>query len=152
MIARNVQAVSLALVLPLFIGHFAAAPAGQSQRSTGITKQRSTANPLVSEMATLDNVMRETVSAIAEADGARVAEAVDAIRGPMQRTQQAIRAGNVTLPKGGRLDDFQRSYDAFHAQLETLARAGKQNNVEAMLIVTKQLLEGCVNCHRTYRK
>ncbi len=152
MIARNVRAISVALVMLLFFGHFAAATAGQSQRSTDITKQRSSANPLVSEMTTLDSVMRETVSAIAEADGARAAKAVDAIRGPMERTQKAIRAGDLPLPKRGRLNDFQRSYDAFHAQLETLARAGKQNNVEAMLIVTKQLLEGCVNCHRTYRE
>ncbi len=153
MITRHVQAISLSLVLLLFSGHFVAASAGQSQRSTSTTKPQSAANPLVNEMITLDGVMREMVSAIAEANGARVVKAIDAIRGPMERTRQAIRAGNISLPKSGsRLDEFLRNYDAFHAQLEALARAGNQNNVEAMLVMTKQLLEGCVNCHRTYRK
>ena len=96
--------------------------------------------------------MRETISAIAQADGARVVKAVDSIHEPMERTQKAMQAGAISLARNGdRLDEFKRRYNALHAQLETLTRAGNQNNVEAMLMITKQLLEGCVSCHRTYR-
>ncbi len=152
MLRKIVQALSLTAVL-LFTGHLAAAgPASQDQRSTQ-NSASAAASPLVAEMATLDSVMRETVSAIAQADGVRVSKSIESLREPMERTQQALRAGTLSLPRNGdRLDDFQRRHDSFHAQVEALGRAGNRNNVEAMLMITKQLLESCVTCHRTFRK
>ena len=153
MITRKVQVISLAFMLLLFAGYVASAPAGQGQRSPDVSEQRSASNVLADEMTTLDSAMRETVSAIAQADGARVARALGSVRGPMEKTRQALRTGTFSPPKNGdRLYEFQRSYDSYHAQLDALARAGNQNNVEAMLMITKQLLEGCVTCHRTYWK
>jgi cytochrome c556 len=40
----------------------------------------------------------------------------------------------------------------FQAQVDALSRAGQRNDVEAMLMITKSLLESCVSCHRTFRK
>lgn len=155
MFRRIVQALSLTAVL-LFTGHLAAAgPASQDRRPTqnSALAQRPPASPLVAEMTTLDSVMRETVSAIAQADGARASKSLMSMRAPMERTQQALRAGTISLPKNGdRLDEFQRNYESLHAHIEALARAGDRNNIEAMLMITKQLLETCVTCHRTFRK
>jgi cytochrome c556 len=149
-----VQALSLAALL-LFTGHLAAAgPANQGQRfAQNSAPAQRPASPLVTEMTTLDSVMREMVSAIAQADGARVSDDIKSLRETMDRTQLALQAGTISLPKNGdRLDDFQRRHDSFRAQVEALGRAGDQNNVEAMLMITKQLLESCVTCHRTFRK
>lgn len=151
---RTIQAVPLAAVLIFSAGRLAAAPAGQGQRSTQSTTaaQRSAAKPLIEEMTALDLAIREVVSAIAQSDGLRVAKALDPLRGAMERTQQASRAGALSLPKNGdRLDDFQRRHESFQAQMDALARAGQRNDIEAMLMITKQLLEGCVSCHRTFR-
>jgi hypothetical protein len=40
----------------------------------------------------------------------------------------------------------------FHLNLERLAEAGSSNDQGKMLSLTKTLLEGCVNCHRDFRK
>ncbi len=155
MFRRIVQALSLTVVL-LSAGHLAAAePASQDQHSTqnSAPAQRPAASPLVAEMTALDSVMRDMVSAIAQADGVRASKSLESLREPMDRTQQALRAGTLSLPKNGdRLDGFQRRHDSFRAQVEALGRAGNQNNTEAMLMITKQLLESCVTCHRTFRK
>ena len=155
MFRKIAQALSLTVVL-LSSGHLAAAePASQDQHSTQntATSQRPAASPLVAEMTILDSVMREMVSAIAQADGAPVTQSIKSLRETMEKTQQALQAGTISLPKNSnRLDDFQRSHDSFHAQVEALGRAGNRNNVEAMLMITKQLLESCVTCHRTFRK
>jgi cytochrome c556 len=155
MFRKIVQALSLTVAL-LSTGHLAAAePTSRDQLSTqnSATAQRPAASPLVAEMTVLDSVVREMVSAIAQADGTHVSQSIKPLRGTMEKTQQALHAGTLSLPKNSnRLDDFQRSHDSFHAQVEALDRAGNRNNVEAMLMITKQLLESCVTCHRTFRK
>jgi cytochrome c556 len=40
----------------------------------------------------------------------------------------------------------------FHEKLEALAQAGERNDQEKMLSLTKQLLDRCVECHRTFRR
>lgn len=157
MIARIAQTLSGAAVLLLFAGLLEAAPApatqGQRPSPPAAPAQRTGPSPLSGEMTALESVMREMVTAIAKADGTPAMKGVESLRGPAEKTQQALRAGALWLPKNGdRLDDFQRNYDALHAQLEALGRAGTRNNIEAMLMITKQLLESCVSCHRTFRK
>ncbi len=155
MITGIAQTLSGAAVLLLFTGLLEAAPAAQGQRSAppAAPAQRTGPSPLSGEMTMLDSVMCEMITAIAKADGTAAMKDIESLRGPAEKTQQALRAGALSLPRNGdRLDDFQRNYDALHAQLEALGRAGTRNNVEAMLMITKQLLEGCVSCHRTFRK
>ncbi len=154
--ARTVEQILFLTFLLLLAGRLLAAETvTQTQRPAqdNAPAQRPAASPLAAEMKALENVMRDMVSAIADADGVLVVKAVDSMREPMEKTHQAMRAGTVSLPKNGdRMDEFQRSYDSFHAHIEALGRAGTRNNVEAMLMLTKQLLENCVTCHRTYRK
>ncbi len=154
--ARSVGNVILFIFLLLFSGNLLAAePAIQTQHlaQNSATAQKSSVSPLAAEMKVLEDAMRDMVSAIADADGVIVVKAVESLREPGEKTHQALRAGTISLPKNGdRMDDFQRSYDSFHAHIEALGRAGSRNNVEAMLALTKQLLENCVACHRTYRK
>jgi cytochrome c556 len=153
--SKNI-AQALVLSAVLLIGQFAAAGnANQDQRSSqnSTSTQRLASTPLVAEMTMLESVMHEMVSALAQADGVRASKSIESMREPMDRTEQALKAGMIALPKNSdRLDDFQRSYDSFHAQIEALGRAGNRNNIEAMLMITKQLLETCVTCHRTFRK
>ncbi len=152
---KTVPALSLAAVLLLTAGHLSAAPAGKNQRSpqSGATSQRRGANPLAEEMMVLDSAIREVVSAIAQAEGTRVTKALGTMNGAMRKTHQAIKAGAFSLPKNGdRLDEFQRRDESFHAQIEALDRAGQRNDIDAMLMITKQLIESCVSCHRMFWK
>ncbi len=155
MLRKTSKILVLIVMLIVAAGLAPAAPATQTPRSaqTNAPAQRPAASPLAEEMTALESAMREMVSALAEADGAPAVKAVESMREPMEKTRRALQAGTIVLPKNGdRMDDFQRSYDAFHAHIEALDRAGSRNNVEAMLALTKQLLENCVACHRTYRK
>ena len=151
----HLLASAAALFVLLSAGPLAAAPAGQSKRSgqSAPAGQRTGSSPLIEEMVALDGVIREVVSAMAQADGARLAKALEPMREPIDKTQQASRAGTLSLPRNGdRIDDFQRRHEVFQAQVDALSRAGQRNDVEAMLMITKSLLESCVSCHRTFRK
>ncbi len=146
------RVVFLAMIL-LYAGSLAAAETSQTRLAQNAPARPQAASPLAAEMTTLESVMQEMVSAIANADGTRVVKAVAMLREPGEKTHQALRAGALTVPKNGdRMDDFQRSYESFHAHIDALGRAGSRENVEAMLMLTKQLLENCVTCHRTFRR
>lgn len=142
---RTAQTVAIAASLLLTTGAFAPALPGQAQRSAG--------NPLLDEMTVLDNAIREIVSAVATGDGARVSKALEPVYEARKKTLEAIRSGSLKLPKNGdRVEDFIRRDDSYHAQLSALDRAGQRDDREAMLMITKQLMEGCVSCHRTFYK
>lgn len=110
-------------------------------------------NPLVEEMLTLDSVFRNIVSAVALTDAAQVQKAMAPLRGAMEKTHEGIHAGKVTLPKNtARIGEFVERDRKFHEMLEALDRAAGHNHQQEMLRITKQLLDGCVQCHRTFRK
>ena len=49
------------------------------------------------------------VSDIAQADGAHVSQSIKSLRGTRERTQQALQARTISLPKcSDRPDDFKR--------------------------------------------
>jgi len=135
------------LVLPAVVGgqehhvHDAAtAPAGPSD------------NPLIEEMVKLDAVFRDVVSGVSLGDGARVHQALEAMHGTMEKTHEGVHHGTVKIPKNsGRVKEFVDLDKKFHAKLDTLATAAHKNDHEAMLKLTKELLDGCVQCHRTFR-
>ena len=116
--------------------------------------QTSTApNPLIEEMLTLDSVFRNVVSAVALTDAEKVQKAMAPLHGAMEKTHEGIHAGIVTLPKNAaRIAEFVERDRKFHEMLEALDRAAGHNHQQEMLRVTKQLLNGCVQCHRTFRK
>ena len=110
-------------------------------------------NPLIEEMLTLDSVFRNIVSAVAIADAEKVQQAMAPLHGAMEKTHEGIHAGTVTLPKNAaRINEFVERDRKFHEMLEALDRAASHNHQQEMLRITKQLLDGCIQCHRTFRK
>ena len=109
-------------------------------------------NPLVEEMVKLDAVFHEVVSGVSLGDGARVHQALEAMHGTMEKTHEGMHHGTVKVPKNsGRVKEFVDLDKKFHAKLDTLATAAHKNDQKAMLKLTKELLDGCVQCHRTFR-
>lgn len=110
-------------------------------------------NPLVEEMITLDKTFRDVVSAVALGEGETVHRALESMHGTMERTHKAVHAGTVKVPKHAhRTKEFIKLDKKFHRDLETLDRAARKNNQQKMLSLTKKLLDGCVDCHRTFKK
>lgn len=115
-------------------------------------RQHHAADPLIEEMVKLDEVFRDVVSGVAMDDGRRVHEALERMHGAMEKTHEGVEHGTVTLRKNaGRLKDFIEQDKRFHAKLEALANAAHRNDGNAMLALTKDLLDRCVKCHRDYR-
>lgn len=110
-------------------------------------------NPLIEEMLTLDNAFRDIVSAVALGDTAKVQSALQSMTGAMEKTHEGMHTGTVTLPKNAsRSKEFIERDKKFHEKLDALDRAARRNNQREMLRITKQLLDGCVQCHQTFRK
>lgn len=111
------------------------------------------ANPLLEEMAALDRVFREVFSAVALGDGERVHKALHSLHGKMEKTGEGVHSGAVKIPKNAdRVVEFVKMDKEFHASLEELAMAAYKNDQKEMLSLTKKALDGCVACHRTFRK
>jgi cytochrome c556 len=109
-------------------------------------------NPLVEEMEKLDAVFREVVSGVSLGDGARVHQALEAMHGTMEKTHEGLHHGTVKVPKNAaRVMEFVDLDKKFHAKLEALSMAAHKNDQKAMLKLTKELLDGCVQCHLTFR-
>jgi cytochrome c556 len=109
-------------------------------------------NPLVDEMVKLDAAFRDVVSGVSLGDGARVHQALEAMHGTMEKTHEGMRHGMVKVPKNAaRVKEFVDMDKKFHARLETLSTVAHKNDQQAMLKLTKELLDNCVQCHRTFR-
>lgn len=150
---------SIKLAAIFIILSFAALPAilsaGQNVHSHSHHEKSSHSgtNPLIEEMIILDNVFREVVSAVSLGDGEKVHKALHHMHGTMEKTHEGVHAGKVKIPKNAhRVDEFVKLDKEFHGNLEALAHAAHKNNQTEMLSLTKKLLEGCVNCHQTFRK
>ena len=109
-------------------------------------------NPLVEEMIKLDSVFREVVSGVAMGDGQRVHGALETMHGTMEKTHEGVHSGKVSIKKNAnRLEEFVEMDKEFHGKLEKLAHAAQEGEQDEMLHITKELLEGCVECHRSFR-
>lgn len=107
---------------------------------------------LIEEMKALDAVFREVVSAVVLGDGHRVHQALESMHGKMEKTQEALHAGEVKLRKNAsKVAEFEKMDKAFHADLEKLAKAAHNNDRQKMTAFTKKLLDGCVACHNQFR-
>jgi hypothetical protein len=137
---------------------FAGSPAlgathDEHQRNTSGSTQGAGANPLIDEMTTLNTAYRDIVSAVAVGDNGGVRKAIETMHGAMEKTQEGMHAGAVNLPKSAaRTKEFEERDNKFHGKLSALDRAARHNNQREMLRITKQLLDGCVQCHQKFRK
>ncbi|MBF0345207.1 MAG: cytochrome c [Nitrospirae bacterium] len=115
-------------------------------------KDEHTGSALVEEMLKLDGVFHEVVSGVALGDGERVHKALENMHGTLEKTHEGVRSGTVSIPKNKQnLKEFVKLDKAFHKELEALAHAAHENNQKVMLVLTKKLLDGCVNCHSKFR-
>lgn len=116
-------------------------------------EDRHMSNPLVEEMRSLDNSIREIVSAVANAEGERVIRSIESLQGLKEKTHHAIESGMIRLPKNQhRVKEFFKLDMKFHTELDLLLKAARKNNQRKMLVLTKRLLDGCVNCHRVFKR
>jgi len=103
-------------------------------------------------MQTLDHAFRDIISAVALSDTAKVHASLQPILGAMEKTREGMHSGAVVLPKNAsRIKEFLEKDNKFHEKLDALDRAARRNNLREMLRITKQLLDGCVQCHQTFR-
>ncbi|HBG46644.1 MAG TPA: hypothetical protein DDW94_06585 [Deltaproteobacteria bacterium] len=105
---------------------------------------------LIEEMRALDAAFREIVSGVAVNDRHRVLSAIELLHGTMEKTQEAMLHGAVKLkrnPSG--IKEFERLDVAFHNDLASLARSAREG--QKMNAITKKLLDGCVNCHTSFK-
>jgi cytochrome c556 len=110
-------------------------------------------DPLINEMLVLDRAFQQVVSAVALGDGEKVEKALEAMHGTMEKTHEGLHEGTVRVPKNARRqEEFVEMDKKFHLNLERLSEAGRKNDQAEMLSLTKTLLEGCVNCHRDFRR
>jgi hypothetical protein len=110
-------------------------------------------NPLIEEMMILDRVFRDVVSAVALGDNNGVHKALESMHGTMEKTHEGVHGGSVVIPKNAtRVKEFVQMDREFHEKLESLAGAAHRNDQKNMLVLTKQLLDGCVRCHEMFRK
>jgi len=131
----------------------AASVASEQQHHVHASAQPAPSNPLVEEMTALDAAFRNIVSAVALGDTEKVLGSIESLHGAMEKTRDGMHAGTVILPKNAsRIKEFTERDARFHAKLEALDRATRRNNRREMLRITKQLLDGCVQCHQTFRK
>lgn len=142
---KSVAIAALAAALPLAAS---AADHGHNKPNRG----KASPGALVEEMRALDKVFREVVSAVALNDGRRAHEALESMHGRMEKTQEALHAGEVRLRKNAsKVAEFEMMDREFHANLERLAKAAHRNDGREMTILTKKLLDGCISCHSRFR-
>jgi len=117
------------------------------------SKHEHSGDPLIEEMVALDAVFRDVVSAVAMSDGRRVHGALEKMHGAMEKTHEGVKHGTVTLKKNAnRMNEFVEQDKQFHGKIEDLAKAAHKNDGNAMLSLTKDLLDRCVKCHRDFRQ
>jgi hypothetical protein len=126
-------------------------PPAQSPAPLAASAQ-SGANPLIEEMIVLDRSFRDIVSAVSLGKTDAVHTALESMHGTMEKTHKRAEAGLVIVRKNAdRIKEFKSMDSAFHAKLEALDRATHHKNQKEMLRITKQMLEGCVQCHTKFR-
>ena len=108
---------------------------------------------LVEEMRTLDMVFRDIVSNVALGNNEAVVETFDRMHGKKERTEEALHARKITLPKNpDKAVLFKKLDGEFHADLRMLERAARKDEQDKMVTITQRLLARCVACHATFRK
>jgi cytochrome c556 len=143
---------SLSVVLSLMVLPILVSAQEHHMHDTASSPAVHSDNPLIDEMVKLDAAFRDVVSGVSLGDGTRVHQALKAMHGTMEKTHEGMHRGIVKVPKNpARVKEFVDLDEKFHAKLETLSIVAQKNDQQAMLKLTKELLDKCVQCHRTFR-
>ncbi|MEO5357222.1 MAG: hypothetical protein H7844_07985 [Nitrospirae bacterium YQR-1] len=110
-------------------------------------------NSLIEEMVLIQKAIQEIVVAVVLKDSKSVLNAIEPLKGTMERTHESVHAGKINLPKNaGKLSEFIKMDKEFHGNLHLLEDSASKNDYKKMHTLTKKLLDGCMNCHNTFRK
>ncbi|QWR76263.1 hypothetical protein [Candidatus Magnetomonas plexicatena] len=110
-------------------------------------------NSLIEEMLILQKAFQEIVVAVVLKDNKGVINAIEPMKGTMEKTHESAHTGKISLPKNsGKLDKFIKMDKEFHHNLHLLEESAQKNDYKNMHTLTKKLLDGCINCHSTFRK
>ena len=108
---------------------------------------------LLDEMRTLDMVFRDIVSNVAIGNSAGVIETLDHMHGKKEKTEEALHARRLHLPKNpDKVVLFKKLDGEFHADLRMLERAARKDEQAKMVAITQRLLARCAACHETFRQ
>ena len=106
------------------------------------------------EMLALDSAFKVAVDAVVLNEPGRIGPAFHPLSEIRKEVERAVRGGAViVLPRNQkRFREFVRLDNKFHRELELLVTAARKNNMGAVQRQTHRLLDGCVRCHRIFRK
>lgn len=109
-------------------------------------------NPLQVEMRALTAFMQLAIVAVANDTLELIPPAISRLHGTIEDTQEALKAGRMTLPKNAEdVEGFLAMDDAFHDQLVALLQAARDDDVARASMQLSALVMGCNTCHARYR-
>ncbi len=140
--------VSAAVLLPLAAGFERAGQAAPGKQAAATLD-----TALLDEMHALDAAFRKIVSSVALGDSDEVARIINTMHVSRERTEEALDAGKITLPRNRDKSALFRKKDAeFHADMRMLEKTAVKGDRESMIKITQRLLGRCADCHATFRK
>ncbi|MGM0577101.1 MAG: cytochrome c [Myxococcota bacterium] len=109
-------------------------------------------NAVQQEMRLLDDAMGEILTLIANDALHGIPERLERVHPARQLTATAIEQGVYAPPaRSDDVEGFVDRDDAFHEDLKALLQAAKKDDLEAATDAYQGLVEGCTDCHTTYR-
>lgn len=112
----------------------------------------STGNPVRDEMIALREAYITLIDAVLHDKPETVEEAFHKVHELREKTEEALHAGQVRLPRNGdRLEEFVKLDEEFHASVEKAVEAARAKDRRALTREAQAMLDRCVTCHERYR-
>lgn len=110
------------------------------------------ANPVQTEMRMLSDTLGSSVRAIGLGDVRPIEHQLHKLHEAKEATEAAVKGGTYKLPKNPeQLEAFEGMDNAFHEQLEVLAKASQANDVAGAADALGTLVKACQGCHAMFR-
>lgn len=150
----KLYAISIALVLVAACKDKQAGQAAPEQHHEAATSDWPSppANPVQNEMRMLSDVLGGSVRAIGLGDVRPIEQQLHKLHEAKEATEAAVKGGTYKLPKNPQqLEAFEAMDNAFHEQLEVLAKASQANDVAGAADALGTLVKACQGCHAMFR-
>lgn len=110
------------------------------------------ANAVQREMRLLAEVLGGSVRAIGVGDVRPIEHQLHQLHEAKEATEAALKGGAYKLPKNPQqLEAFEAMDNAFHEQLEILAKASQANDIAGAADALGTLVKACQGCHAMFR-
>lgn len=135
-------------VVSLFFGSAVMANAEEAKSAL----PEDTISPVKIEMRLLNDAYMNLIEALVLNSPDIIEDPFSQVHGARANTEKAIEKGHLKLPKNNdKMKQFVEFDEQFHDRLETLIEAAGKKDMEKVRAVTHKLLDGCVQCHNTFR-